>query len=289
MYGGAWKFGNAGQPWYDGSHFSALEDVIVVSVNYRTNGMSPSCNKAEAYMHDLVFGLPISPAIPLTERNVGVLDQRAGLQWVQDNIRHFGGDPTRVTIFGESAGAYSVDLLITSHAPNAPRPFRAAIMESGSYAYQVLPNCTNDYYGAWNALAAAPEVQCTQTSEAEKLACIKSKDPKVLKTAQENNVSISFGHACDNVTVVSDPRNRVEAGNVANVPVIIGTNTADGSFYTIPHRLNTTEYLEANGLLPLRDYILATYPLGSEGRIDEQDQMQQIHTDWSFHCVSFLG
>lgn len=39
MYGGAWQFGNAGQPWYDGSHFAALEDVVIVSVNYRTNGV----------------------------------------------------------------------------------------------------------------------------------------------------------------------------------------------------------------------------------------------------------
>lgn len=41
LYGGSWQFGNAGQPWYDGSHFAALEDVIVVTVNYRTNGTPP--------------------------------------------------------------------------------------------------------------------------------------------------------------------------------------------------------------------------------------------------------
>ncbi|KAF1976621.1 alpha/beta-hydrolase [Bimuria novae-zelandiae CBS 107.79] len=71
IYGGGFNFGNAGQPIYDGSHFAALEDVIVVSVNYRTN----------------FFGFPIAPDITnLTERNLGLLDQRAGLDWVQQNI-----------------------------------------------------------------------------------------------------------------------------------------------------------------------------------------------------------
>ena len=55
-----------------------------------------------------VFGFPSSPDIPLTERNLGFLDQRAALAWVQRNIAKFGGDPEKVTLFGESAGAASI-------------------------------------------------------------------------------------------------------------------------------------------------------------------------------------
>ncbi|KAF2876612.1 Alpha/Beta hydrolase protein [Massariosphaeria phaeospora] len=107
LYGGGLVFGNAGQPMYDGSHFAALEHVVVVTVNYRTN----------------LFGFPIAPDIKnLTERNLGLLDQRAGLEWVQHNIRAFGGDPDRVTIFGQSAGSLSVDVLLTSEWPKDDTP-----------------------------------------------------------------------------------------------------------------------------------------------------------------------
>lgn len=91
IYGGALEFGYAGLPAYDGSSFAANQDVIVVTVNYRTN----------------VFGFSNSPEIPNGEQNSGFLDQRKGLQWVQGNIERFGGDPGKVTIFGESAGGYS--------------------------------------------------------------------------------------------------------------------------------------------------------------------------------------
>lgn len=96
IYGGSLEFGNAGQPAYDGSHFAAYEDVIVVSTNYRTN----------------VFGFPSSPELNLTGHNLGFLDQRFALDWVQNNIQAFGGDPEKVTI---------------SFPRNSNPPFRAAI------------------------------------------------------------------------------------------------------------------------------------------------------------------
>ena len=113
IYGGALQFGNAGQPAYDGSYLASFEDVIVVSFNYRTN----------------VFGFPASPELALTNRNLGFYDQRLALSWVQTNIAQFGGNPKKVTLFGESAGALSVDALITTSPKNPP--FRAAILQSG--------------------------------------------------------------------------------------------------------------------------------------------------------------
>lgn len=79
------QFGNAGQDTYDGSVFASYEDVIVVTTNYRTN----------------VFGFPSSPELPETGRNLGFLDQRMALDWVQRNIAAFGGSADKVTIFGE--------------------------------------------------------------------------------------------------------------------------------------------------------------------------------------------
>lgn len=89
FYGGGLLYGSNSVEKYDGSFLAANNDVIVVVPNYRTN----------------VYGFSGSPQVPVTERNTGFLDQRLALDWVQRNIAAFGGDPAKVTIFGESAGA----------------------------------------------------------------------------------------------------------------------------------------------------------------------------------------
>src|SRR5437016_4977009 len=85
IHGGNLQFGHGGFPMFDGSSFAAYQDVVVVTTNYRTN----------------VFGFPNSPQLPVGSQNPGFLDQRKALSWVQQNIAAFGGDPTKVTIFGE--------------------------------------------------------------------------------------------------------------------------------------------------------------------------------------------
>jgi len=268
MYGGGFKFGNAGQPIYDGSHFASLEKVIVVSVNYRTN----------------LFGFPIAPDIAnLTERNLGLLDQRAGLDWVQENIASFGGDPDRVTIFGQSAGSYAVDVFLTNPWPAGP-PFHAAIMESGTYSYNPVANCNNSDYTAWNKLL--DRVNCTNSTSPYE--CVKSTSVNDLRYAQEK-YSISFGMAGDNITIVCDPRLRREAGNFARVPVIGGSAVDDGSYYGAKNGTDIDRYFDTvfHNETALKAKVLAAYTLNpAEGRHDNLTILSQIATDWNFHCVS---
>jgi len=270
MYGGGFRFGNAGQPIYDGSHFAALEKVIVVSVNYRTN----------------LFGFPIAPDITnLTERNLGLLDQRAGLDWVQQNIASFGGDPDRVTIFGQSAGAYAVDVLLTVPWPEeSGPPFHAAIMQSGTYSYNPLNNCNNTDYAAWNRLL--DRVNCTNATAPYD--CIMSKSVDDLRYAQEA-YGIGFSMAGDNITIVCDPRLRREAGNFARVPVIGGSNVEDGSYYAAKNGTDIDHYFDVifRNETELKESVLEAYRLNAtEGRFDNLTILSQIHTDWNFHCVS---
>jgi cholinesterase len=91
FYGGGFSIGDSATPVYIGSKLAANQDVVVVTVNYRMN----------------VFGFPGAPTLP--NQNLAILDQRMAVEWVRDNIAGFGGDPKRITIFGESAGAISVD------------------------------------------------------------------------------------------------------------------------------------------------------------------------------------
>ncbi|KAJ4353612.1 uncharacterized protein N0V89_005342 [Didymosphaeria variabile] len=271
IYGGGFSFGNAGQPIYDGSHLAALEDVIVVSVNYRTN----------------VFGFPIAPDITnLTERNLGLLDQRAGLTWVQRNIKVFGGDSKRVTIFGQSAGAYSVDVLLTAPWPNGP-PFHAGIMESGTYSYNPLPNCNDTDFSSWTVLLN--RLGCDNATST--FDCMKKTPASDIRYAQEK-YNIGFGMAGDNVTIVCDPRLRREAGMFAHVPVIGGSAVQDGSYYAAKNGTDIDRYFNTifPGEAALKEKILDAYKLDpSEGRFDNMSILTQIHTDWNFHCVGALS
>ncbi|ORY10735.1 Carboxylesterase [Clohesyomyces aquaticus] len=277
IFGGGWKFGSSTLPMYDGSHFAALEDVIIVTVAYRTNA----------------FGLPQTGAITnATERNLAQLDQRAGLDWVQKNIAQFGGDNKSVTIFGESAGGTAVDMLLTSYPKGSTPPFRAAIMESGVLAYLPLPPCfTNDYI-IWEGLARA--LSCPNPTDADAaFACVKGKTTAEIKKAQEDFPAIAFAQAneCDNFTVVTDPRNRMETGNFAQVPVMLGSNTQDGSFYADFYRDSNLDTYWAGSfgsgdfVNAQRDRVKTAYPInGEDGRVDLMTQLTQIATDWNFHC-----
>lgn len=118
IYGGGYTAGATSEPRQDGEHL-AEKGVIVVSMNYRLG----------------IFGFFVSPELAAESPehaagNYGLMDQTAALRWVQKNIRRFGGDPRNVTIFGESAGSFSVSVQMAS--PLAQGLFEHAIGESGA-------------------------------------------------------------------------------------------------------------------------------------------------------------
>ena len=120
IYGGAFKAGGASNPMYSGQDFvSAHKDVIYVSIDYRLGLMG------FVDFSDVPGGsdFPDSP-------NLGLLDQLQALKWLRENIQAFGGDPNNITLFGQSAGAASISLLMTM--PEAKGLFRRAIIESGA-------------------------------------------------------------------------------------------------------------------------------------------------------------
>jgi para-nitrobenzyl esterase len=117
IYGGGFRSGGAGCPIYDGEAV-ANKDVVFVSINYRVG----------------VFGFLAHPELSKeapyhSSGNYGLLDMVAALQWVRDNIESFGGDPNKVTIAGQSAGAFAVNFLCAS--PLTKGLIHGAIAESG--------------------------------------------------------------------------------------------------------------------------------------------------------------
>jgi para-nitrobenzyl esterase len=109
IHGGSFRNGSSAVSVYDGHSF-VRDDVVMVSVNYRLG----------------VEGFAVFPDAP---SNRGLLDVIAGLEWVRENIAAFGGDPGKVTVFGESAAAIAIGALLVS--PRATGLFRRAIMQSG--------------------------------------------------------------------------------------------------------------------------------------------------------------
>jgi para-nitrobenzyl esterase len=112
IHGGAFVIGTANDPMYDGAALARRGDVVVVTINYRLG----------------IFGFPY---IPGKIANSGSFDQILALEWVRDNINLFGGDPYNVTIFGESAGGYSVVSLCSM--PAAKGLFHRVIAESAPF------------------------------------------------------------------------------------------------------------------------------------------------------------
>src|SRR5690606_2928229 len=117
IYGGGFSFGSNSTPTHNGEHL-ARKGVVLVTINYRVGPLGFLAHpelSAESPHH--------------ASSNYGLLDQIAGLKWVQQNIAAFGGDPDRVTIFGESAGGIAVSMLCAS--PEARGLFHGAISQSG--------------------------------------------------------------------------------------------------------------------------------------------------------------
>ncbi len=130
IYGGGFIMGATSAAFYDGAAF-ARKGVVLVSIAYRVGP----------------FGFLAHPELSAESGAgsgcYGIQDQIAALQWVKDNIANFGGDPSRVTIFGESAGGISVGILATS--PAAKGLFQRAISESGGSMAPIKPSA--DFFG----------------------------------------------------------------------------------------------------------------------------------------------
>ena len=118
IHGGAYKHGQGATPWYDGTSFANRGDIVVVTINYRLAALG-ICDLG-AHLGDDFATCGIN----------GTLDQVAAVRWVRDNVAAVGGDPERITIGGESAGAFSVSNLLVS--PLADGLFHRAIAQSGA-------------------------------------------------------------------------------------------------------------------------------------------------------------
>ncbi|EDP48119.1 hypothetical protein KXX16_006926 [Aspergillus fumigatus] len=152
FYGGAFTKGSASMIDYDGGNFASRNDVVVVTVNYRLGALGWLATGS------------------LTTGSYGIRDQILALKWINEYIEAFGGDKSRITIFGQSAGGQSVTALLSSSA--AKGLFSGAIVQSAPLD---LPWFTREVYKEVVTPGVAKAVGCNQTVSEEKLlACLRS-------------------------------------------------------------------------------------------------------------------
>lgn len=229
IYGGGFAFGSTST--YDGS--SMLEEgiknnqhFIYVAVNYRLNG----------------FGfLPGAEVLKEGSANLGLLDQRLALEWVADNIAQFGGDPDKVTLWGESAGAHSIFYQMALYDGNATykgRPlFRGAIMNSG-VGVPAEPIDGIKGQAVYDKVVA--EAGCANATDT--LDCLRSLDYEAfLKVITDHFTSaisyygtkISFLPRPDGHVLTDSPEAIVKAGRYFAVPIIVGNQEDEGTLFSL--------------------------------------------------------
>jgi para-nitrobenzyl esterase len=222
IHGGGFFAGFGGEDRHNGGPL-AKKGAVVVTVNYRLGA----------------FGFMAHPALAAesaehSSGNYGLLDQIAALQWVQRNIARVGGDPSRVTIFGESAGAMSVGSLIGS--PLAKGLFQRAILESGTGTVGSQSRATAEGNGI--KIASALGVTGTDAAAAAKLRAVPAESLLAVAVRQQSNPGAPMLFPVIDGWVLPRPVDSTLALGSANVvPVIVGSNADESqSFFGAPSR-----------------------------------------------------
>ena len=238
FYGGGFHAGDASEPRYDGASF-ARNGVITVSANYRLG----------------VFGLLAHPELSAESDYAGsgsytFMDQAAALQWVVDNIAAFGGDPKRITIAGESAGAMSVSALMAS--PLSKNNIAGAIGQSGSILGPTLASqslSVSEQVGlklaqALGAVRTANKANNTPSLSIEEMR--KMPAEALLNKAQQAGFTW-FMPTVDGYFFPADPHHLYQTKAFAQVPLLAGNNSQEGSFGEIFQgaELTQSNYIEA--------------------------------------------
>jgi len=250
---------------YDPSRLVA-EGVVVVTINYRLGALGVLAHPAltaESSYHG--------------SGNYGLMDQQAALRWVQRNIRAFGGDPENVTIFGESAGGYSVHAQLASR--QAAGLFQKAIVESGAYSLTQASLATAEAQGvAFATAAGCADVVCLRALSVA----------AILEAGPKNTVFANI----DNFVLTQSMQAALTSGQFNQVPTIVGSNHDEWRLFVAQTEKATGTPLSAAGYpgaiaaLGIPSFfvpvVVSAYPLAAYGSPSEA--LGAVGTDVVFAC-----
>ncbi|KAK1756146.1 Alpha/Beta hydrolase protein [Echria macrotheca] len=263
IHGGAFTGGTANDATFDGGNIVSRGDMVLVAINYR--------------LTTLGF-LALKDGV--TNGNFGLADQVTALDWVRANIAAFGGDPDRITIFGQSAGAGSVRALLAS--PKAAGKFSGAILLSNlgginyGTTYSKYYTIDEEMNVAGNAILAA--TNCT--SAASQVDCLRA-----LPVSTILNAGTARYLVVDGTYLTSSGLELT--GPTLPVHLMMGTTHDDGApFISFPTTTNQSDYLVSQGFSASSlSNNLFPLPHTANATLDLYNASSRLATDGIFRCV----
>jgi len=232
IYGGGFKTGSIFKITHDARYIVMREDIIVVGLIYRLGAFG------FMYGHD-----ELAPA------NLGLHDQILGLNWVQENIVYFGGNPSSVTIFGNSAGSVAVSALLLS--PLTRGLFHRAIIQSG------VPNTNpskEDLLSSTNSLAES--LQCDNSTMQDKVKCLKNKSvDQILNATRDlgNPFTVVYG---DSILPIKPTKALLSGEFNANIDLLYGITQDEGLAFSVSYFPELNDNNLALTVDMVKDYIV---------------------------------
>lgn len=266
IYGGGFTGGMTSAPLYDGTHF-AHKGVVFVSISYRVGAL----------------GFLAAPALSRESGhgsgNYGLLDQIAGLEWIRKNIARFGGDPSKVTLLGHSAGAFSVSMLAAS--PLAKGLFRAVISESGS---NFTPPEDSPWAGGSTPtlrMAEAAGQKWLQGLGAKTLAEARALPGTRIIEAQRAHGAPRFWPPVDGYVIQDDQYRLWSERRFNDTPILIGDVSDEAAGFGV-HKTRPADFESEvhRGYGKEADAILAVYPHATESEATRS--ATQLRSDTTF-------
>jgi len=239
-----------------------------VTINYRLGALGFLANSAL-----------MEASTVATTGFYGVQDQRFALQWVQNNIKAFGGNPSKVTVSGESAGAFSV--LVHLAAPRSAGLFAQAIMESG------YDDCWTETQAYYYSGIVIQNLNCASNSSSQLLSCLRAATPAEIVKATSLSIINPMLHPYE---ITDQPINLIKADSYNQVPLLAGTNLDENSLFLCPqypNGLSASEYLQA--LINLygqekAQKLYEEYPVSNYS--DPLQALIAVQSDATFKCAT---
>jgi para-nitrobenzyl esterase len=245
IHGGGYAGGASSEPRHNGD-FLPTKGVVLVTINYRLGAFG------------FLATADLAKEANGSAGNYGLLDMVAALQWVKANIKHFGGDPGNVTIFGESAGSFAVSTLMA--APSAQGLFHKAIGESGAAFSNVLPydslEAREKVDEAWVASLGVNSLQELRAVPME----------KILEAARKKG-TIGFPPSIDGKLLTEAVPATYAAGKQSHVPLLAGWNRDEGASMANGMTVEKWKAFAAEHFKERAEEFLKVYPGDTEEQV----------------------